>query len=170
MEWITPEMLVYDRLQKQRRQNNHSAAGAVSLNQRTSYKGDHAKQYSDFSEAENIRGTSMSSRFRRKRYRQPLSRNGPKIPGWLSSRTSFNSELSLPHETSMSALNKLDITAKRVDRMLQELSNLNPSAEISKMIDCAPFPLGFAGMSNSTKSVNSNRREMSSACHTEVSF
>lgn len=66
MEWVTPEMLVYDRLQKHRRQNNQSAAGAVSLleNHRTTYKGDHAKQYSDFSEAENIRG---SSRFRRKR-------------------------------------------------------------------------------------------------------
>jgi hypothetical protein len=100
-------------------------------------------------------------------YRQPLSRNGPKIPAWLSSRTSFNSEISLPHETSLTALDKLNITAKRVDRMLQELSNLNPSKEISKIIDCAPFPLGFAGMSTSTKSVNSNRREMSSACHTE---
>jgi hypothetical protein len=62
MEWVTPEMLVYDRMQKR--------SGATSLleNQRTSYKGDHAKQYSDFSEAENIRGASMSSRFRRKRY------------------------------------------------------------------------------------------------------
>lgn len=70
MEWVTPEMLVYDRMQKSRHLNNHSAAGAVSLleNQRTTYKGDHAKQYSDFSEAENIRGASMSSRFKRKRY------------------------------------------------------------------------------------------------------
>ena len=67
----------------------------------------------------------------------------------------------------MSALDKLNVTAKRVDRMLQELSNLNPTAEISKMIDCAPFPLGFNGISTSTKSVNSHRREMSSACHTE---
>ena len=69
MEWITPDALVYDRIQKHRRQNNHSAAGAVNLleNQRKTYKGDHAKQYSDFSEVENVRGASMSSRFRRKR-------------------------------------------------------------------------------------------------------
>lgn len=67
MEWVTPENLVYDRIQKHRRQNNQSAAGTVSLmdnQQRTTYKGEHAKQYSDFSEIENIRG---SSRFRRKR-------------------------------------------------------------------------------------------------------
>jgi hypothetical protein len=102
------------------------------------------------------------------RYRQPLSRNGPKIPGWLSSRTSFNSELSLPHEASISALDKLNITAKRVDRMLQELSNLNPTTtDVNKVIECAPFPLGFPGISTSTKSVNSNRREASSACNTE---
>lgn len=67
----------------------------------------------------------------------------------------------------MSALDKLNVTAKRVDRMLQELSNLNPTTDVNKIIDCAPFPLGFPGISASTKSVNSNRREVSSACHTE---
>jgi hypothetical protein len=51
--------------------------------------------------------------------------------------------------------------------VLQELSNLNPTSEITKIIDCAPFPLGFTGISASTKSVNSNRREMSSAGHTD---
>jgi hypothetical protein len=51
--------------------------------------------------------------------------------------------------------------------MLQELSNLNPS-NVEKLPDCAPFPLGFPGLSTSSKSFNSNRqRETSSACHTE---
>lgn len=51
--------------------------------------------------------------------------------------------------------------------MLQELSNINPTTDISKLVECAPFPLGFPGMSTSTKSVGSNRREMGSACNTE---
>lgn len=68
MEWITPEMLVYNRVQKHRNQNNNSATGARSLNQRPTYKGDHAKQYSDFSEVENVKGSNISSRLRRKRW------------------------------------------------------------------------------------------------------
>ncbi|KAI6240019.1 hypothetical protein M3Y99_00485500 [Aphelenchoides fujianensis] len=177
MEWVTPEMVAYDRMRQQRpssqQQANQRAGAAVNpmttsgtSSRKAAYKGDCAKQYSDFSEAENLRGPSSSGRFRRKRYRPPLSRNGPKIPGWLSSRTSFNSELSLPQEASISALDKLNSTAKRVDRMLQELSNLNPLGS-QRGPDCAPFPLGFSALSNSTRSVNSNRREMSSACHTE---
>ncbi|KAI6215428.1 hypothetical protein M3Y94_00384200 [Aphelenchoides besseyi] len=175
MEWVTPEMLVYDRMRQQRppsSQQNSKRASNVAMNtsgtsnRRMTYKGDCAKQYSDFSEAENIRGPSSSGRFRRKRYRLPLSRNGPKVPGWLSSRTSFNSELSLPQEASITALDKLNSTSKRIDRMLQELSNLNPASG-DRAPDCAPFPLGFPGLSISSRSVNSNRREMSSACHTE---
>ncbi|KAI6188562.1 hypothetical protein M3Y98_00368000 [Aphelenchoides besseyi] len=175
MEWVTPEMLVYDRMRQQRppsSQQNSKHASNVAMNtsgtsnRRMTYKGDCAKQYSDFSEAENIRGPSSSGRFRRKRYRLPLSRNGPRVPGWLSSRTSFNSELSLPQEASITALDKLNSTSKRIDRMLQELSNLNPASG-DRGPDCAPFPLGFPGLSISSRSVNSHRRELSSACHTE---
>ncbi|CAD5221945.1 unnamed protein product [Bursaphelenchus xylophilus] len=150
MEWITPEMMLYDKANQNRPPASPSQA----------YKGDCAKQYSDFSEIENFRGSaSVYKKRKRRQKRLPLNRNGPKIPDWLSSKSSFASEVSLPHADYAPAIEKLDSTSKRVDRMLQELANIN----IQKHPNNQPFP---TGLSNSMRSVNS-KREMSSACHTE---
>ncbi|CAD5215976.1 unnamed protein product [Bursaphelenchus okinawaensis] len=151
MEWITPEMIVYDKINK--------AKPPISPSQ--AYKGECAKQYSDFSEIENFRGSSRvyKKKKRKQRHRNPLSRNGPKLPSWLSSKSSFASEVSLPQAEYAPAIDKLDSTSKRVDRMLQELANIS----IQKRPVAQPFP---TGLSNSSKSVNS-KRETSSACHTE---
>lgn len=92
------------------------------------YKGDRARQYSDFSDMENLSyRQAVSSRkgpfLRRKRMRPPVQRNGPKLPpSWLgSSRTSCaSSELSLfsSQKGSLCALDRLNQAAKRVDKML----------------------------------------------------
>lgn len=52
LEWITPEMLVYDKVKR------NEIAGHPPIPQ--PYKGDCAKQYSDFSEVENSRRPSVS--------------------------------------------------------------------------------------------------------------
>ncbi|KAH7731831.1 Protein ACY-3 [Aphelenchoides avenae] len=174
LEWITPEMLSRERAglrtdaaragRSAHPPSKHPASASVS------YKGDRAKQYSDFSEYENPMQSraSLSSRMRRKRFRPSISRNGPKLPSWLSSRTSFNSEMSIPAsvEGSSTALDRLNAAARRVDKMLHELASVDNYA--SPSLPEAPFPVNLGGpMCTSVHSVNSYQREMSSACQTE---
>jgi hypothetical protein len=77
MEWITPEMLVYDRLGggPSTSYANNNVPGPSDINgnlkdrlqnKSLAYKGDRVKQYSDFSESENLSG-KVASKFRRKR-------------------------------------------------------------------------------------------------------
>lgn len=176
IEWITPEALMYEKLHKKNKDNPNNNISPVSSrkfwpsSKSISYKGDRAKQYSDFSETD-LRdlGSSAnhSSRMRRRRFRPSLSRNGPKIPNWYSSRTSLNSDVSLhtSREGSAAALDRLNAAAKRVDKMLIELANVDGfNGNLSEK----PFPINYGAFSTSSKSINDeNRRELSSACHTE---
>ncbi|KAE9554247.1 hypothetical protein FO519_002546 [Halicephalobus sp. NKZ332] len=175
IEWITPESLMYEKLQAKK--NNAAVNNNVSpdssrrfwpSSKSITYKGDRAKQYSDFSETDLREGSAnQSSKMRRKRFRPSLSRNGPKVPNWYSSRTSLNSDLSLQQsgEGSTAALDRLNAAAKRVDRMLMELANIEG---FNGNLPEKPFPTSYGAFSASTKSINTdNRRELSSACHTE---
>uniref|UniRef100_A0A915CPD7 Uncharacterized protein n=1 Tax=Ditylenchus dipsaci TaxID=166011 RepID=A0A915CPD7_9BILA len=111
---------------------------------------------------------------KRKRYRPSLSRNGPKLPSWLSSRTSFNSEMSVPASQagSISALDRLNAAARRVDKMLMELAVVDGFN--ANQPECARFPTsnGTNGVHQPSKLSSrdvqsSSKREMSSTCHTE---
>ena len=175
IEWITPEALMYEKIQAKRNNatvnNNMSPESNHRLwvsSKSISYKGDRAKQYSDFSETDLREGSANhSSKMKRKRFRPSLSRNGPKIPNWYSSRTSLNSDLSLHQsgEGSTAALDRLNAAAKRVDKMLMELANIEG---INGNLAEKPFPTSYGAFSASSKSINAdNRRELSSACHTE---
>ncbi|TKR77896.1 hypothetical protein L596_018791 [Steinernema carpocapsae] len=177
MEWITPEMIamenrrgfreVGDRLQRK--------SSSVSLfdsnrNPRNAYKGSLARQYSEMSASEMEEGRD-GSRSPLKRIpsfaKFSLSRNGPRLPSWLSSQGSFQSEASMlrSHHGSLSALDRLNAAANRVDRMLHELATVEGFDSVNGN-ECQPFPTSFA-LSSSTRSIADRRREMSSACHTE---
>uniref|UniRef100_A0A7E4WD33 adenylate cyclase n=1 Tax=Panagrellus redivivus TaxID=6233 RepID=A0A7E4WD33_PANRE len=175
IEWITPEALMHEKLINGGKSatianNNVSPSSSRRFWPSTksiSYKGDRAKQYSDFSEADN-QSITHSGRLRRKRFRPSLSRNGPKVPSWLSSRTSLNSDLSLnkSRDGSANPLDRVNAAAKRVDKMLQELANVD---EFNGNLPEKPFPTNFSALTSSTRSINvdNRHREMSSACHTE---
>jgi class 3 adenylate cyclase len=175
IEWITPESIIYEKLQgKQGPSTANNNMSPTSLNRRfwpssksISYKGDRAKQYSDFSENDREPSLNLSGKMRRRRFKPSLSRNGPRIPNWLNSKSSINSELSLQHsrEGSVSALDRLNAAARRVDKMLLELAHVDG---INGNLPEKPFPTNFSGLNTSTRSIDlDNRRELSSACHTE---
>uniref|UniRef100_A0AC34QHI1 Adenylate cyclase n=1 Tax=Panagrolaimus sp. JU765 TaxID=591449 RepID=A0AC34QHI1_9BILA len=169
IEWITPESMIYD---KMKRETNGVGNNNVSpSNNRRfwpsikslSYKGDRAKQYSDFSETDLKEGSANLSR-RQKKFKPSYSRNGPKIPSWFNSRTSLNSDVSQSLEGSLAALDQLNAAAKRVDRMLMELAHVDGS---NGNVQDKPFPT-VLGTYSSCKSINvGSKRELSSACHTE---
>lgn len=86
------------------------------------YKSDCARQYSDFSDFENL---NQIPSLRRRRMRPTVQRNGPKLPSsWLAANSSMtsgaSSELSLfsSQKGSLCALDRLNQAARRVDKML----------------------------------------------------
>uniref|UniRef100_A0A914Z1K6 adenylate cyclase n=1 Tax=Panagrolaimus superbus TaxID=310955 RepID=A0A914Z1K6_9BILA len=177
IEWITPESIIYEKLgSKEGSSAANNDMNLTRFNRRflpssrsISYKGDRVKQYSDFSENDRESSFTLSEKVKRKRFKPSLSRNGPRVPTWLNSKSSLNSELSLSlnRDGSVTALEKLNAAARRVDKMLQELAHVDENEYWNGNLK-NPFPTNFAGLNTSTRSINlENRRELSSACHTE---
>uniref|UniRef100_A0AC34FBQ6 Guanylate cyclase domain-containing protein n=1 Tax=Panagrolaimus sp. ES5 TaxID=591445 RepID=A0AC34FBQ6_9BILA len=177
IEWITPESIIYEKLQnKQEPSTRNNNMSLTSLNRRflpssrsISYKGDRVKHYSDFSDNDREPSLKLSGKIKRKKFTPSLSRNGPRIPNWLNSKSSINSDLSLhqSYDESATALERLNAAAQRVDKMLQELAHVDED-QCQNGNSKHPFPTNFSGFNNSTRSINiDNRRELSSACHTE---
>ncbi|KAK0417048.1 hypothetical protein QR680_012806 [Steinernema hermaphroditum] len=165
MEWITPEMIALEGRRLLRRKSSSVSLFDANRNPRSgAYKGSLARQYSEISASEAEEGPprrlSSSARL-------SLSRNGPRLPSWLSSQRSFQSDASMLRSgnESLSALDRLNAAASRVDRMLRELATVD-GFDGANGNECQPFPTSFA-LSASTRSVADRRREMSSACHTE---
>ena len=170
IEWITPESHIYEKQQEmflKLKDNVNSCATTGSRKfwpsmKSFSYESDEAKPNSDFCEDDR---PSFHDKLRNKRFKP--SRNGPRIPNWLSSRSSVNSELSAgwSKEGSVSALSKLNAAARRVDKMLRELAHVDGN---NGNLQEKPFPTSFTGLSTSTRSVNvDSRRDVSSACNTD---
>jgi hypothetical protein len=176
IEWITPESILYEKLQGKQVSSNTSNnnMNSTNLNRRfwpssrsISYKGDRARQYSDFSENDREPSLNISDRMKRRKMKPTLSRNGPRVPNWLNSKSSITTELSLQQscEGSVTGLERLNAAARRVDKMLLELANVDGN---NGNLPEKPFPTNFSGFNTSTRSINlDNGRELSSACHTE---
>uniref|UniRef100_A0A1I8AS51 adenylate cyclase n=1 Tax=Steinernema glaseri TaxID=37863 RepID=A0A1I8AS51_9BILA len=155
MEWITPDMIA--RENRRRRRSSSASLFDANRNPKSGYKGALARQYSELSDAEEgVPGPPRRGHF-------SLTRNGPRLPAWLSSQGSFQSDASLlrSQHGSLSALDRLNAAANRVDRMLRELATVDG---FDNGNECAPFP---TALSASTRSMADRRRELSSACHTE---
>jgi hypothetical protein len=172
IEWITPESVIYEKLQGKQTlstsNDNSTKSSHESLGPSTSiaYKSDRVKQYSNFSENNRELPFNFSGKMKRRRLKPSLSRNGPRVPNWLSSKNSVNSALQ-SREGSVTALERLNAAAQRVDRMLQELAHVGGIESCNGNFE-NPFPTSFAGLNASSRSINiDNRRELSSACHTE---
>ncbi|CAJ0597773.1 unnamed protein product [Cylicocyclus nassatus] len=119
-----------------------------------SYKGDHAGQYSDWSEQDSSRAPSRGSQ-KKRRWRRGSSKSSLRHPfSWMKrgNSTDYDDSLADPAE-------RLEAAANRVDRMLQELNAYGDFADV-KPLEYRLFPTAYGSM----KSVN---RAMSSACHTE---
>uniref|UniRef100_A0A0K0DWC3 adenylate cyclase n=1 Tax=Strongyloides stercoralis TaxID=6248 RepID=A0A0K0DWC3_STRER len=150
-----------------------------SFNKR--YMSNRALVYSDFSESEALL-SNYSPRIGGNK-RVSLTRNGPKIPHWLtSSKNSINvSEISINRKTSrshskigsLSALDRLNATALKVDRMLKELACVDDFEMGSCKFDdpeYSKFPLHYAssiGGESNKSSLHRFGRGVSSTCHTD---
>uniref|UniRef100_A0AC35UDZ6 Guanylate cyclase domain-containing protein n=1 Tax=Rhabditophanes sp. KR3021 TaxID=114890 RepID=A0AC35UDZ6_9BILA len=157
----------------------------LSVNKEKS-KSNRALVYSDFSESENLL-PSIGLSCERRNKRMSVSRNGPKLPGWLmASKHSINngsSELSLnrgnkcqevSRNGSMSALDRLNATARRVDNMLKELAGVD-DLEIGdnsryEDVEVSKFPLNYAssvGGGSVRSGLYRMGRALSSTCQTD---
>ncbi|CEF66789.1 Adenylyl cyclase V [Strongyloides ratti] len=150
-----------------------------SFNKR--YMSNRALVYSDFSESEALL-SNYSPRIGSNK-RVSLTRNGPKIPHWLtSSKNSINtSEMSINQKNSrshskmgsLSALDRLNATALKVDRMLKELACVDDFEMGSCKFDdpeYSKFPLHYAssiGGGSNKSSLHRFGRGVSSTCHTD---
>uniref|UniRef100_A0A0K0FG72 adenylate cyclase n=1 Tax=Strongyloides venezuelensis TaxID=75913 RepID=A0A0K0FG72_STRVS len=151
-----------------------------SFNKR--YMSNRALVYSDFSESEALL-SNYSPRIEGNNRRVSLSRNGPKIPQWLTSSKSniTNSEMSINQKPSrssskigsLSALDRLNATALKVDRMLKELACVDDFQMGSCKFDdpeYSKFPLHYAssiGGESNKSSLHRFGRGFSSTYHTD---
>uniref|UniRef100_A0A0N4ZUL8 adenylate cyclase n=1 Tax=Parastrongyloides trichosuri TaxID=131310 RepID=A0A0N4ZUL8_PARTI len=151
-----------------------------SFNKR--YMSNRALVYSDFSESEAL--LSNYSPLYNNNRKVSLTRNGPKIPQWLtaSKNSIAASEMSIENGkksrsgskmSSLNALDRLNATAVKVDRMLKELACVNDFQMGSCKFDdpeYSKFPLHYTssiGGESSKSSINRFGRAMSSTCHTD---
>ncbi|EJD74574.1 hypothetical protein LOAG_18123 [Loa loa] len=140
MEWITPEMLLYENAQLNAQPSTSSVQPPTHTNQ--NYFDSQAYLSSDSQGNQSV----TPERSRSRRFYMG------RIPNWLN--RSMTSDKSRVFDEN----DKLAAAASRVDRMLAELTaiaNIDPTPEDH------PFP---TALSTSTRSL---RRDLSSACHTE---
>ncbi|MFH4977872.1 hypothetical protein AB6A40_004581 [Gnathostoma spinigerum] len=163
MEWITPEMLEYER---------HAAVASTSA----LYTEESAPSRSEFSENDELKrrqgfhrtahtaplsGSNADNRYSQSSSRclSPRQRRRRKFRSHNPSRDFTRSTYSELNRPYINGAERLAAAASRVDRMLEELEAV---ADLNAKVECQPFPL-----TTSVRSLRSLRRDLSSACHTE---
>uniref|UniRef100_A0A0R3S6Z3 adenylate cyclase n=1 Tax=Elaeophora elaphi TaxID=1147741 RepID=A0A0R3S6Z3_9BILA len=141
MEWITPEMLLYE---KNAQLNSQPSTSSVQLPIRTDQNCFDSQAY--MSSDSQCKQSVTPERNRRRRFHMG------RTPSWLNrSITSDTSRV-------IDGNDKLAAAASRVDRML---------AELTAIADFDPTPENHAFPTALSTSMKSLRRDISSACHTE---
>ncbi|CAG9539708.1 unnamed protein product [Cercopithifilaria johnstoni] len=141
LEWITPEMLLYE---KNAQLNTQPTTSSVQLPIHSNQNYYDSQIY--ISSDSQCKQSITPERSRRRRFCMG------RTPSWLN--RSMTSDTSRVFDGN----DKLAAAASRVDRMLAELTAI---ADFNSTSEDHPFP---TALSNSTKSL---RRDISSACHTE---
>ncbi|VDM97681.1 unnamed protein product [Thelazia callipaeda] len=139
MEWITPEMLIYEKnAQLQEHQSTSSMQVPANI-----------ENYSNSSQQD----LSLIARCNRRQRRWQCKRSPS---NWWNQPVTSDISQGIVNEIDGS--DKLAAAASRVDQMLAELTAI---ADLDQALEDRPFPML---LSNSTKSL---RRDISSACRTE---
>ncbi|MCP9258934.1 Adenylate/guanylate cyclase catalytic domain protein [Dirofilaria immitis] len=143
IEWITPEMLLYE---KSAQLNAQPSTSSMQLPTNANHNYFYPQAYmSSDSQCESM----TPERSRRRRF------YSGRTPSWLNRSITSNTSRAFD---GIDGNDKLAAAASRVDRMLAELTAI---ADFDPTPEDHPFP---TALSASTKSL---RRDISSACHTE---